>query len=492
MGLSTQIDIREVVQLLGLKVNPKESINSDTFNVQCPFCGDKKFHMNINCTKNVYSCVLCSKEKGQGYLDLYSRAVHGIRCVPGPNGNGKEIYKELCDRLHIMQPVQCRARSASAGGPVQTRVVRASDEVVGQTYEQLLNFQPFRLSESHRQNLLARGFTDAAIQRNQYRTIPKDYRWLSRYKSAKQMCNDLSGLIQKNKALRKRSSNELAAGFALCAYLQGAGCTLEGVPGFFKVGNFWCFNTIPGMLVPTRSMDGRVVALQVRRDKPKNWNDNKGEFLRYMTVSSKGLPQGVTEGISRAHFPLGNPTLASDVQVCITEGPLKSDAAVELINELKPQEKTFFIALHGTMNTKELPDFFKICKEAGVQKVWNAFDMDKVTNIHVADAGKSVWRKANAAGLSVANMCWAEDYGKVKLHELSLLCSEHNLMVPTTLNVFVDIANMARALESIEVRHSHKILPDGTEVKDYWDPATKGIDDFLLKLKKTGKGPGTT
>ncbi|WP_191396130.1 hypothetical protein [Flavonifractor sp. An306] len=489
MGLSRQIDIREVVMLLGLKVNPKDSINSDTFNVQCPFCGDKKYHMNINCTKNAYACVLCSKEKGQGYLDLYSRAVHGVHCIPGPNGNGKEIYKELCDRLHYMQPVQCRPQSASACAPVQTRVARASDEVVGRTYGQLLNFQPFRLSEPHRQNLLARGFTDESIQRNQYRTIPKDYKWLSQYKSAKQICNDLSGLIQKNKMLKKRSPDELAAGFALCAYLQGAGCTLEGVPGFFKVGSFWCFNAIPGMLVPTRSMDGRVVALQVRRDKPKNWNDSKNEFLRYMTISSKGLPQGVTEGISRAHFPLGNPRLTPNVQVCVTEGPLKSDAAIELINLSEQSGSTFFIALHGTMNTKELPAFFKYCKKQGIQRIWNVFDMDKTTNAHVANAGKSVWKKAKEVGLGVVNKCWDEDYAKVKRLELSLLCAEHDILIPTTLNVFVDIANMARALEAADVRHSHKLLPDGTEVKDYWAPETKGIDDFLLKeFKKKEKG----
>ena len=48
-----KIDIREVVNLLGLKVDPRCSINSDSFNVQCPFCRDKKYHMNINAEKNV-------------------------------------------------------------------------------------------------------------------------------------------------------------------------------------------------------------------------------------------------------------------------------------------------------------------------------------------------------------------------------------------------------------------------------------------------------
>jgi DNA primase len=490
MGSSRPIDIREVVTLLGLKVSPKDSINSDTFNVQCPFCGDKKYHMNINRTKNAYACVLCSKEKGQGYLDLYSRVVHGVRCIPGPNGNGKEIYKELCDRLHYdMQPVRLNPSSKPFSEPTQTRVVRATDEVVGKTYGKLLEFPPFQLSERHRQNLISRGLSDSTIQRNQYRTIPQDYQWLDKYQSAKQICADLGSIIQKNKLLKKRSSNELAAGFALCAYLQGAGCTLEGVPGFFKVGDFWCFNIIPGMLVPTRSMDGNVVALQVRRDKPKNWKDGKDEFLRYLTVSSKGYPRGVTEGISRAHFPLGNPKLTPGIQVCVTEGPLKSDAAVELINATEQNGSTFFIALHGTMNTKELPGFFKYCKKQGIQRIWNAFDMDKTTNVHVANAGKGVWKKAKAAGLGVVNKCWDEDYAKVKRLELSLLCAEHDIFIPTSLNVFVDIANMARALETAGVRHSHKLLPDGTEVKDYWAPDTKGIDDFLLKeFKRKGKG----
>ena len=97
-----KIDIREVVNLLGLKVDPKCSINSDTFNVQCPFCRDKKYHMNINTEKNVYSCVLCSKEKGQGALDLYSRVVHGERCIKGQNS--KKIFMELCDALHLGEP----------------------------------------------------------------------------------------------------------------------------------------------------------------------------------------------------------------------------------------------------------------------------------------------------------------------------------------------------------------------------------------------------
>ena len=39
-------NIDEVVELLGLEIDPKSNRNSDTYNVRCPLCGDKKFHMN--------------------------------------------------------------------------------------------------------------------------------------------------------------------------------------------------------------------------------------------------------------------------------------------------------------------------------------------------------------------------------------------------------------------------------------------------------------
>jgi hypothetical protein len=477
-----KIDIREVVNLLGLKVDPKCSINSDTFNVQCPFCRDKKYHMNINTEKNVYSCVLCSKEKGQGALDLYSRVVHGERCIKGQNS--KKIFMELCDALHLGEPSERKTEVKERPSP--PRILRADDDTVGKTYAALLAFEPFALTEQHRENLKRRGFSDETIDRNEYRSLGQSYDWLSEYPDSRSLYRRLRPTIKENKKLRHKREEEIVAGLALAQHLLKLGCTLTGIPGFYKIGDYWSFNITPGMLVPTRNMNGQVVALQVRRDKPEDWETKNKDrkFLRYMTVSSKGLPDGVTEGISRAHFPLANPPLSKDVHVCVTEGPLKADAASELLGT---DAKVFFIALHGTMNTKELPDFFKLCKKKGVERIENAFDMDKTTNCHVAEAGKGVWKKAKAAGLSVAVRCWDKDYAKKKYRELGILCANHDIFVPTSLNVFVDVAAMARALEAAGVEHSVETLPDGTEVKHYWDDATKGIDDYLLTQKQQKK-----
>lgn len=364
-----KIDIREVVNLLGLKVDPKCSINSDTFNVQCPFCRDKKYHMNINTEKNVYSCVLCSKEKGQGALDLYSRVVHGERCIKGQNS--KKIFMELCDALHLGEPSERKTEVKERPSP--PRILRADDDTVGKTYAALLAFEPFALTEQHRENLKRRGFSDETIDRNEYRSLGQSYDWLSEYPDSRSLYRRLRPTIKENKKLRHKREEEIVAGLALAQHLLKLGCTLTGIPGFYKIGDYWSFNITPGMLVPTRNMNGQVVALQVRRDKPEDWETKNKDrkFLRYMTVSSKGLPDGVTEGISRAHFPLANPPLSKDVHVCVTEGPLKADAASELLGT---DAKVFFIALHGTMNTKELPDFFKLCKKKGVERIENAFD----------------------------------------------------------------------------------------------------------------------
>ena len=125
------IDIREVVKLLDLKVSPQSDFNGTSFNVRCPFCNDTKYHMNINTVKNAYSCVKCSGgEKGQGALDLYARVAHGVRCVKGQNS--REMYRKLCDDLHIEAPVRSRVQKAQL--PEVVEIHRASDEVVDKAY----------------------------------------------------------------------------------------------------------------------------------------------------------------------------------------------------------------------------------------------------------------------------------------------------------------------------------------------------------------------
>lgn len=78
-----------------------------------------------------------------------------------------------------------------------------------------------------------------------------------------------------------------------------------------------------------------------------------------MTISAKGLPDGVTTDISQAHFPLGNDSLNDpETAVCITEGPLKADAAVEL----KGNRKIFFIAAARNVQYQNLASNFRMAE----------------------------------------------------------------------------------------------------------------------------------
>lgn len=125
-----------------------------------------------------------------------------------------------------------------------------------------------RLSPSHRAALLRRGFSLAETDDGQYRTH-----------------------------FPSRAPEGLAP---------------EGVPGFYRVGDTWLTSGPPGLLIPVRDHEGRIVACQVRPDDGSRGN-------KYLWLSSAGKPGGASSG-APCHY-----AKASGTQFWITEGPLKAD-----------------------------------------------------------------------------------------------------------------------------------------------------------------------
>ena len=80
--------------------------------------------------------------------------------------------------------------------------------------------------------------------------------------------------------------------------------------------------------------------------------------------------------------------------------------------------------------------------------------MDKVTNVNVAKAGKRVRAIAAGYGIKLAEKCWDAEYAQRKLSELNAICCEHGIFVPTTFNVFTDLANVSQELAKRNIRHS--------------------------------------
>lgn len=472
------LNINDVVTVLNLERDPKTANNTVSFNVRCPFCGDTKYHLNINTQKNSYHCVRCGDQKGTGMFDLYARCVFGERYIKGANGNGEKIKQALAQAVYGEAPRRPLAVN-QVKKPEVVAVHRAPDAVVDETYSKLLATPGLELVTKHREDLHRRGLDDDTIDRNQYRSIENNYSKLSEYSQYAQIFKQehLREICDSSELLKGKSNQQLIAGLTIAQRLANQGCTLDGVPGFYKIGAYWAFHVEPGMIIPTRNQKGEIVAIQTRKDSGN---------LRYMTLSSKGLPCGVSENISRTHFPLMNvDELNSDTKVYLTEGPLKADVALALMHKLGYSNNIWFIAVPGVLNTRELPEIFEMLKENGISKVTNAFDMDKTTNPYVAKAGRNIRAMAGEHGLQMDVLCWGEDDAELKMEELTHICLQHGIVPPTTTgNIFVDIGAMAEKLNAKQIQFGITASNNKKAEKNYWCPASKGIDDYLLLLTK--------
>lgn len=482
------IPIDRVVDLLGLVKEPSYTRGAASYNVKCPFCGDKKYHMNINTVKNTYNCVLCCKDDGKsggGALALYGRAALGVELKPGKRsagGNGSWIYAKLLEALgssdvktenpYLRSHSSYMAEQSGIGG----RIESADDSTLHRVYSALLAFPPFSLSDQHKENLLRRGLDEKTIVENQYRSIPYDLYWIDSYPTEleefrrlnmMQFCDEQSSLKKTGFAVR-------VASFIVGRYLTKQGIIPKKVPGFYQLNGEWFFRIDDGMIIPTRNHCGEIVSLQLRTDHGN---------LRYRTISSKGLPHGVTEGISRLHYPLHNGDTSKPCCVYLTEGPLKADVALHLM-----EGNNAFLAIQGVANRKELPAAFAELKANGVTTVYNALDMDKITNPHVAAACKAIRALAKKEGLKMDLLSWDSEYAAQKNAELRALCLYHGIdtaRADKKEDVFVSVGILADALTKCNVEHSIRIGMDRKENKCYWSDKTKGIDDFLLREKKS-------
>lgn len=331
----------QVCEILGISVPPSRN----NFNIPCPVCdehGGGK-HLNINLSKHVFCCPKCQEHGGM--LDLYSLFT---------GKSTKDAYAEIQDRL-----------TGCSGSPVEYKKYNTVPEVIetplmdvqtrNRTYTAML--ESLSLSQSHRDNLHARGLSDEAIERFGYKSCP-------------------------------------IFGTALLARnLREAGYDLKGVPGFFKDDNdrweFACRKR--GILIPVRDANGLIQGLQIRLDDTSE--------RKYRWISSRGLNDG-TASETWCH-------VSGDIgEECpiITEGPLKADIVHEMLDRT-------VIAVPGVNSLAHLDeDVLPKLRCSGVTKVYIAFDMDYITNPHVKSGRDQLKEKLSKAGLDFVTYVWDPMY----------------------------------------------------------------------------------
>jgi hypothetical protein len=169
--------------------------------------------------------------------------------------------------------------SSTAGGLIETPPGASDPDLCHRAYHRLLEYLP--LSEEHRQNLRQRGLPDDEITGRGYASLRNVDRGRAAHAVFKVLDADLFTV----------------PGFVLSQF----GPTLHG--------------EATGLLVPVRDLQGRIVALKIRRS---------GE-PKYVYLTSG--PDGPSPG-SPVHVPLG--VAAPTDLVRVTEGEVKADVAFAL------------------------------------------------------------------------------------------------------------------------------------------------------------------
>ena len=346
----------DVLMLLGIRYNPAKAEQV----LECPFCGGKRFGLNIR--KGTGHCFKCNRTADSA---SYYAAATGLSLNDARN--------EIRSRLNIPY--------SSSGNIPERKVYKepeqetlASIEVRDNTYRAFLS--ELTLSQKNFDHLLARGFSAIDIEAKGYKTYP--------------------------------SASEVSFE-DICRRLQANGCTLKGVPGFFKnQKGEWTFpRYTPGIIIPQVNIHNQIEGFQIRKDDDLR-RETDGELeAKCVWFSSNGKLHGAaaktsihiaTDFIFNKEKNLYEPVLHGD-KVTLTEGGMKAD----LVNCLL-DSKVSVISVPGVNAVKALSSTLNDLKQYNLKKVNIAFDMDYLTNPNVKNAMLKVEEIITEAGLEFENI----------------------------------------------------------------------------------------
>ena len=472
------IPIEDIVDLLGLERSPRNHPGARSIKVHCPFCGHDGYTMDVDVVSCVYHCFHCPEEmqKHTGALDLYSRVRLG---APSYQMNPKKVYHRLCKEL---EGKSTWIRNMKGTVPKDNNIYPAEDTVLNDAYSALLRLSYLKLSRKHIENLMARGLPEKTARRGLFASVPQSAELLREHPDGKKVSSwywsqGIDETRKNSPILSKYRWRDMVAGILIADYLVKQGISLKGVPGFYQIiSGRWALRYDTGMLIPTISYEGNIVGIQTRRDVlTKNG-------LRYMTLSSKGLPEGVTAGIARTHVIHSRESITCNTQVYVTEGPLKADIILWYLTRWEKQADIAVIALQGVKNTKEIPAIAEKLRKVGITRVYTAFDMDKCGNTAVAEADKTLRKLFRDAGISVETLVWDSEFAKEKKEELLSLALSHDIPFTPTENDFADIGKLAQIFTKQHIEYNTHYI-NGKRIKDHWRAETKGYDDYLHCLE---------
>ena len=338
-------DIEQVVDLLGIEVVRDTGTQ---LHCRCPFCADRKAHMNVKIRDNVFRCNRCGK--GGGILHLYAEFCEVTLHT---------AYEELC-KIYGSESDERPREYKSKRRPIETAELPiAPVDVRDNTYSNLLSL--LTLCPTHQAALKERGLNQDEIDWLGYRTTPST-------------------------RLRR-----------IVTELLERGCVLDGVPGFYcqKDTGQWTLDIRgSGIMMPDRNLEGQIEAIQVRLDKVYNQKFyNLTSVDKYYGTQSKCCPHyvGVQPG---------------DEVVCVTEGIMKSDIAFCFAKDTP--YACGFVGLTGVTSYSQLERALKELREFGVLRLNIMVDSDYQAKEEVRKARDRYIEMGSDAGFEIAPITWSQ------------------------------------------------------------------------------------
>lgn len=344
------ITMVQAVQTLGLQVQTGVS----DINILCPKCSGQhsssRLTMNVNYEENVFRCPRCGFSGGvYAFIAFYKGwEVEDVEAHirAGDLGTLDMPHGDDSDVAPVVRPL--------ASLPQRHEVYTAM-------------LQALNLTVAHRADLVARGLSNAQIDKIGFKSYPRFM--------------DLTSIPQK---------------------LVAQGLDLRGVPGFgLNSAGAWSLAKFGdgGFLIPNRNGQGLILGFQIRFDHP---TDQRG---KYGYFSSKTMDGGTAcggwccwAGDDIAHNDPANP-----FDVILIEGPLKA----YIVNALSGHN---VISVPGVAALKKVPSALQQMKPMGLRNLLVAYDMDSFKNPDVANHLQKLCDILDTLQISHKRLTWDANF----------------------------------------------------------------------------------
>lgn len=462
----------KMVDVLTLNGIPYDN-NRRSVRIICPFCGKGKLNkdMSIDLDSEKFNCYSCGIS-GRSATQFYALLNHMTT---------KEAYGEICSLLGISDTRTHQRRSGNVipyKAPGQRpEMDEADDDIKDKTYRCFLSL--LNLSDRHKNDLAARGFTENEMLSLGYASYPE---------------------------YREELTPEY---FDIPRKMLEQKCTLTGVPGFYTTKNkgVWTMCRRNGsIVVPYRSFFNKIVGMQLRKNEEDIKKNKDSSPSKYSWFSSNGYKDG-SKASSYLHYACDffwdsdkeqyYPKI-QDNFILLTEGAMKADLT-HAISGLP------LIAVPGVSCANEaIRSNIPLLKNVGVKKIILAYDMDRVMNIHVLESLNRVKSLIKEEGLSVEELYWSTDMVDFKgtpfklnvadsfvfstetLYHAALserigailekACSLGKKQVILALENSAEITDQAKLHSKILIRECRRLNLEYYPA--FWSLNLKGIDDY--------------